>query len=298
MSPRPARLLAAALGLACVVVGAATPPPPTLRLITHNVWVGFTKAGEPRRTQWRAWMKEQAPDVVALQELNRYTAQTLAEDAAAWGHPHSVLLKEDGFPTGLTSRTPIQRVARLREGFHHGLLRAETAGLTLYVIHFHPSHFERRVEEARLLLADVAALPADAPPVVLLGDFNGFAPDDRAHYAGDPALEPFFAMLDQRDAPQARNLNQGQLDYQGLAVLLDAGYVDVIAHRRPPAAPFVGTFPSPLVAHENHGTDRRLDYFLIAPALLPRVRDAAILRDATTDRLSDHYPVRLDLAAP
>ena len=67
------------------------------RLITYNVWYGFTKAPD-RKDLWIHWMQEQMPDVVSLQELNEYTSEMLAEDAASWGHPYSVLLKEDGFP--------------------------------------------------------------------------------------------------------------------------------------------------------------------------------------------------------
>ena len=37
-----------------------------LRIITHNVWYGFTKKTEPRYTDWKRWMKAQAPDVVSL----------------------------------------------------------------------------------------------------------------------------------------------------------------------------------------------------------------------------------------
>src|SRR6056297_2635134 len=81
--------------------------PAELKVITHNVWYGFTKKGQPRHDQWLQWMAAQQPDVVALQELNGYTAEKLATDANSWGHSHSVLLKEEGFPTGITSRYPI-----------------------------------------------------------------------------------------------------------------------------------------------------------------------------------------------
>ncbi len=122
-----------------------------LRIITHNVWYGFTKKTQPRYANWKRWMKAQAPDVVALQELNTYTEERLRADAASWGHPHSVLLKEDGFPTGITSRYPIHDVKLIRQGFHHGLLRCRIQGVWLYVIHFHPSNFQFRIDEAGML---------------------------------------------------------------------------------------------------------------------------------------------------
>lgn len=265
--------------------------PDVIRIITHNVWYGFTKRGEPRHAEWLRWMAAQAPDVVSLQELNGYSGDRLAADARHWGHPHSILLKEDGFPTGVTSRYPITDVTILREGFHHGLLRCRIAGLWFYVVHFHPANFERRVAEAGLLEGDVRQLPEENPRIVLAGDFNGFSPADRGFYDTDPRLVPFFRMLDRRDR-HARNLNDGRLDYGGIEAILGQGFVDLVAASRSPSEPFVGTFPTPLVGEEDHGTDRRLDFIFTSPNLAGSVQSVAILRDAATARLSDHYPVR------
>lgn len=266
----------------------------SLKIITHNVWYGFTKKPEPRHADWLKWMASQTPDVVSLQELNEYTPEKLADDAKAWGHEYSVLLKEDGFPTGITSRFAISDVKRIRNGMHHGLLRCRIRNIWFYVIHFHPSNFARRIEEAALLKADVESLPQENPLIVLAGDFNGFSPADRAQYDADMELVPFFRMLDQRD-PKSRNLNQGRIDYGGLEAILSQGYFDVIDHHRKQGSRFIGTFPAPLVSDENHGTDRRLDYIFVSPGLLPFVKSSQILRDAVTEKLSDHFPVTATL---
>jgi endonuclease/exonuclease/phosphatase family metal-dependent hydrolase len=76
-----------------------------LRIVSYNVWYGFTKVAE-RKEHWIEWMKNQNPDIVSLQELNGYTADKLKEDAKIWDHSFSDILKEDGFPTGVTSRYP------------------------------------------------------------------------------------------------------------------------------------------------------------------------------------------------
>ena len=154
-SPDAAPILMAALGQTVADLDRES-----LRILSYNVWYGFSKK-PGRKERWLKWMAGQEADIVALQELNGYTADKLKADAAKWGHEHSALLKENGFPTGLTSRFPITDIARLREGFHHGLLRCKTNGLVVYVIHFHPSNWEVRIREAKLLLADVANLPAE-----------------------------------------------------------------------------------------------------------------------------------------
>ena len=268
--------------------------PEKLKIITHNVWYGFTKKTEPRYADWKRWMKAQAPDVVSLQELNQYTEEKLSSDAESWGHPYSVLLKEEGFPTGITSRYPISDVKRIREGFHHGLLRCRIQGIWFYVIHFHPSNFQWRIDEAALLKKDVASLPEENPKVVLAGDFNGFSPADKSRYDTDQKLVPFFMGLDQKN-PRARNLNRGRMDYGGIQAILDQGYTDLIAAGRSPQLPFMGTFPGALVSDQDHGSDRRLDYIFISPSLQGQVETVAILRDPCTEMLSDHIPVTATL---
>jgi exodeoxyribonuclease-3 len=278
---------------------AVDPAAQTLKIVSHNVWYGFTKKPEPRHADWLLWIKEQAADIVVLQELNEYTPTRLAQEAATWGHSHSELLKEDGFATGITSRFPLNDVKRLRDGFHHGLLRCQIQGIWVYVIHFHPSNFARRIEEARLLAEDIKTLPKAEPRIVLAGDFNGFSPLDQAHYDQDEQLVPFFQMLDQRD-PNARNLNAGKMDYGGIEAIHAQGFIDAIAHFRDPKASFAGTFPTRLVSDEDHGPDRRLDYIFVSPNLLPRVQRAEILRNETTELLSDHIPITatIDLSMP
>lgn len=281
--------------IACTTLNAlhAQTTPAPLKVISHNVWYGFTKKPQPRHEQWLKWMASQSPDVVSLQELNGYTATKLAEDAKQWGHDFTVLLKEDGFPTGLTSRFPITDVKRIREGMHHGAIRGRVQGLWIYVIHFHPSDHARRVEEAAIIKADIATLPDPNPRVVLAGDFNGFSPADRKQYDGNESLVAFFKRLDQ--ANNANNLSNGKISYEGINAILDQGFIDTIDHKRSANAPFMGTFPAALVSDEDHGTDRRLDYVFVTPNLVDRIKHASILRDDVTERLSDHIPVSTTL---
>ncbi|MDG1856844.1 MAG: endonuclease/exonuclease/phosphatase family protein [Verrucomicrobiota bacterium] len=255
-----------------------------LKLLSYNVWYGFSEKAE-RKDNWLKFMNDQAPDIVSLQELNDYTPEKLAGDARKWGHTHSVLLKEDGFPTGITSSQSITEVKRMTEGFHHGLLSCKTHGIHVYSIHLHPGNWEIRLREVELLLKEVAKLPPNAK-VVLVGDFNTFSPHDKAAYDQADDMIPFFKRLDIRT--KGKNLRNGQLDYRHLKNLEDAGFVDLI-HRKRKA--FIGTFPTPLRAGEDMGPDRRLDYILASPGLAASCLTAKCIVNETTGLLSDHQPV-------
>ena len=261
-----------------------------LKVITHNVWYGFTQKPEPRHGEWKQWMARQSPDVVSLQELNGFSANDLAEDAASWGHSYSEILKKGGFPTGITSRYPISDVRRIQEGFHHGLLRCQIRDVWFYVVHFHPSNYKKRIEEARLLKQDITHLPGENPRIVLAGDFNAFSPEDECHYGKDANLISFFEQLDLTKS-SSRNLNHGKIDYGAIEAILGQGFIDVVASQRSADSPYVGTFPTRLIDDKDHGPDRRIDYIFVSPNLRKGVSSAGILRDATTELLSDHIPV-------
>ena len=208
-----------------------------MRILAYNVWYGFTKVPD-RKPLWLEWMKTQNSDIVFLQELNKYTPKMLEEDAKHWGHNHTVLLKEEGFPTGITSRYPLEDVHKTVKGFHHGLIRARIKGIYFYCIHLHPSNWDFRKKEIDLILKDIEGLPKGSD-VVLAGDFNTFSTYDKSFYSHG-LLEPFFEKLDSKY--KQLNLNDGKLDYSALTTLMDAGFTDLEAMTRKDDYTFTGTF--------------------------------------------------------
>ena len=260
-----------------------------LRLITYNVWYGFTKVPE-RKDKWISWMQEQKPDVVSLQELNEYTSEKLAADAASWNHPYSVLLKEEGFPTGITSRYPIEDVQRYMEGFHHGLLRVKIQGKIFYVIHLHPSNWETRNREIDFIISDIKERTKDTP-IIMAGDFNTFSPFDSVFYSHGK-LEPFFMSRDMEF--NEKNLKEGHLDYSVLEKLHENDLIDLEYHMRPSYYYFTGSFPTLIEKEGEHGSQRRLDYVFTNKILADQVIRAEIIADEITMKLSDHLPMIVD----
>ena len=259
------------------------------RLVTYNVWYGFTKVPE-RKDRWIRWMQEQNPDVVSLQELNEYTPEQLADDASKWGHQYSELLKTEGFPTGITARYPIEDVKRFFEGFHHGLLRVKIQDKYIYIIHLHPSNWETRNREIDLIISDIGNLP-DGSSIILAGDFNTFSPNDSLYY-GHGRLEPFFNARDEEY--NEVNLKEGKLDYSVIRKLHDAGFLDLEFKRRTADYEFTGSFPTLIEKEGEHGDQRRLDYVFANKNLSDNVMRAEIIADKITLTLSDHLPVIVD----
>ena len=276
--------------LACLLSAGFALAGESMRVVSYNVWYGFTKVPD-RKADYLKWMKDQNPDVVSLQELNGYTAGKLKADAATWGHKHSAILKESGFPTGISSRFPIEDVQRFREGFHHGQLRARIKGIYFYVIHLHPSNWKTREREADLILADIASLPKDSK-VMLVGDFNTFSTADRKYYAHGK-LESFFSKRDGNG--KEKNLRGGKIDYSVIAKFTDNGLIDLEHSKRGKDYKFTGSFPTKIAKSGDHGSARRLDYAFASPALAKRVTRAEVIANDITWKLSDHLPVIIEL---
>ncbi|MFT4567719.1 MAG: hypothetical protein ACI9FN_002686, partial [Saprospiraceae bacterium] len=120
-----------------------------LKVVTYNIWNGFDWGRDfERRSKVQIWMAQQKPDIVALQELCAYSDEKLNEDAKAWGHHHSALLKTTGYSVGLTSKYPIIIKEKIFEGMHHGALHCMSNGIDYLVVHLHPGSVKVRQEEA------------------------------------------------------------------------------------------------------------------------------------------------------
>lgn len=270
------------LPLWCELARERDKPTDTLRVISYNVLIGFGDSdpgrflpGERRRAAIASWLAAQRPDVVALQEMNGFTEDSLRRLAAAWHHPHVALLKEDGYPVALTSSRPIENIGRLREGLHHGMLHGTTHGVEFIVVHFRPQSDLpfKRAECAQALGIYRQALTTGREAIVL-GDFNSIHPDD---------VSRFSAAAHERYDRWRYHEDGGRPAEIVMAPLLDAGARD----------PFevVQSLPAELPLP-------RIDFALASPKLAARAFAAQWLCEGPFLRWSDHPPVAVDFRIP
>jgi exonuclease III len=245
-----------------------------LTIITYNVLEGFRR-GESAEAA-AAWLKEQQPDVAALQELMDLDREDFAALARKWGHPYAAMHKYEGHPVGLTSVAPIRIIERRTEGMHHGYLHAQTLGIHFFVLHLAPGRqrLEKRKEEAPILMQAIQPLLDAGEPVVVLGDFNDLSP-----------LDPL---------PNIRGEQLREWDYEVMQTFLDAGLVDAahLAASRENRHP-TNTCPTRMGEGERtiEESSWRIDYVLLDENLAESLREAYTPRIEALDEISDHYPV-------
>ncbi len=63
---------------------------------------------------------------------------------------------------------------------HHGYLHARTAGIDIFVIHLSPFKYKHRQKEADIILNKAKKLIKKGKPVVILGDFNAYSPNNKS----------------------------------------------------------------------------------------------------------------------
>ncbi|GGZ21043.1 hypothetical protein GCM10007049_12090 [Echinicola pacifica] len=267
-----------------------------LKVISYNIWNGFDWGKDPeRRLALGQWMKNQAPDVVALQELCAYTPEKLQEDATSWGHDYSVLLKTTGYSVGITSAEPIEVRSRLFAPLHHGALHVVIVGIDYLVIHLHPGSIQRRREELQLLRAYIDEVIQTTENLMVLGDFNAHSPLDASVY-----LENQAWLEDKWESYQEKGLDGNmaiklQPDYSVMAGFLSLPLYDVVWQSKGASKDNVSYPAMALSDKENQGTEipgnERIDYIMVSEDLQPSIIEAHIGNKEDNWYLSDHYPV-------
>ena len=187
-----------------------------LKVMTYNIWNGFDWAKDTQRKEnWISWIQDQNPDVLALQELCGYDEEQLKVDAAKWGHNYVLLLKTEGYPTGLTSRKPITLKERLTDELWHGMLHCTTYGIDFFVVHLSPADCDFRFKEANIIVKKVKG--SNSENYIVLGDFNAHSPFDEDLMKNNQALLKKYV---KNNSDKYSNLRLGEFDYSVVSTFL------------------------------------------------------------------------------
>jgi len=277
----------------------------TLKLISYNVYWGMRQDSTENKSKFAEWIKAQNPDIVALQEMNGFTAQNpdfapkgsnplnLQKLAASYGHPYVFIVREpapDGsisFPVALTSKYPIVNVTRVVENASHGFMTAEIGGHHFVITHFHPFSSEKRGYEIDQILATMKSKPTDCK-WLFMGDLNSVSPLDKSAY--DNNLLRDFIREDRKKRPHNLNLGKDdELDYTVQQKILDAGFIDTFKFFHPG---FEASAPTKLF-YDQSSHPLRYDYLYVSGNMKNDLVKCEIIKDEFTDIYSDHYPVML-----
>lgn len=270
----------------------------SIKVISYNIWNGFEK-DVARQARFTEWMNQQKPDIVALEELVGINEKDLAALAASYGHPYVAIVKEEGYPVGVTSRKPIDVVKKQVEGFWHGMLHAQTYGLDIIVTHLSPFEWKYRLKEAEAITQYIRENNLES--CMVMGDFNAYSPFDADEVETHTQLRQNMQDWD-KNHPEYGNMRGEQFDYSVLSKFLSIGFADPVKIFVPAEQRM--SYPAATLYEWQWGDPRlkmlgeRLDYILVSPALAPKCIDAAVHNGKEQEGISDHYPVSIRMELP
>ena len=181
-----------------------------VHVMSYNILNGFDGLKDTeRKDRFVQWIIEQDPEVLALQELVGIDAKELQAIAKAYGHPYAVILKENGYPVGLTSKKPIELKNRVTTDYWHGMLHCKTYGIDFVVVHLSPADWRYRLREAKQITKYMEQNKLDR--CMVMGDFNAHSPLDAGWLEQQSDLMLKLAVSDAK-SEKYKNMNNAQFD--------------------------------------------------------------------------------------
>lgn len=268
-----------------------------IKIISYNIFNGFNWGKDTsRQDKFVEWVKQQSPDIIALQELCGFSETKLLDLAYSYGHSYAAIVKEDGYPVGITSRFPIEIIEKRIKGYGHGMLHCRILDLDFLVTHLNPSDWKTRKEEANHMVEYIQSKKLTR--CLLMGDLNAHSPFD-AHIL-ESRWQLLKAMLesDLKTTNGKVNLNDGYPEYSVISTFISASLHDMCKSFVPDEERY--TYPTRILVSTPKGEmkiqqQERLDYIFVSDDLRSACPDAYIYNGADTDYLSDHYPIGIRL---
>ena len=146
------------------------------KILCYNVLHGF-ESNPKVMDKYVTWVKTIDPDIVAFQEMNKFTDKSLKELAARYGHYYSAISKENGYPVAITSKYPIRDLIKVDDHMEHGYMYAKINDINLFVVHLSSWSFFLREKEIQRILSHAALIPENEK-IVITGDFNSLCETD------------------------------------------------------------------------------------------------------------------------
>lgn len=268
----------------------------TSRVITYNILYGFEK-DSIRREKFIHFMKQADPDIVSLDELVGFKEKDLLDLAKTYGHSYVAIVKEKGYPMGITSKYPIEVITKNIDDYWHGMLHVRTMGIDCILTHLNPFDWKYRLKEAQQIVHYVEQL--QLKDYLLMGDMNAYSPMDAEAMSYKDSLLKKEQLWDNNQETY-RTLREGRFDYSVIATFLSAGMEDMVGRIVQPTSKRI-TYPCAFGRKLSwydkrlHEIQCRLDYIFVSSSLAPKCVNAIVYNGTDLEGISDHYPVCIEL---
>jgi exodeoxyribonuclease III len=258
-----------------------------ITIASYNLWNG-SKETYNRLVDY---IKSQHIDVLCLQEINGWQDDNFSKlndfmDRAGFTDNEYGNSNSEYKLASLTTLPVISKTVH-QEGFWHCVVEIHVKvgdkEIVIFNVHLDPWKEDPRVKEIEKVLNKVDPTKF----TIITGDFNSLSRQD--NYPPE-----FMNTLQQR---KFYKFGQDTLDYRVTDALASAGFVDAAAkfnHMEITAPTPYGEAQSTESVPVSE-VPARIDYAFVSSNLAPLLTDYKVLKDESTDKISDHYPITLTI---
>lgn len=229
------------------------------------------------------FLREEKADVVGLSELygwDKDNFKRLAYFKKAAGYEFDAFgFSENNRHLALFSNHPFQDVQVYSRGFHCAAVRSAVKlggkKIVFFLAHLSPRSEDDRLAELGVLSKDFNTSTAQ----VFMGDLNSLSKRDHYDSAG---------LLAEMKRLGLEKFGKDEIRTEVTAFLEQQGFVDTVSHT---ASGFEYSVPTDYNKDAGHFSRLRLDYIYVSGQVAAGLKNAHILRNQTTNEISDHFPV-------
>ena len=254
-----------------------------ITIASYNLWNG-SKETYNRLVDY---IKSQHIEVLCLQEINGWQDDNFSKlndfmDRAGFTDNEYGNSNSEYKLASLTTLPVISKTVH-QEGFWHCVVEIHVKvgdkEIVIFNVHLDPWKEDPRVKEIEKILSKVDPTKL----TIITGDFNSLSRQDN--------YPPEF--MDTLQKRKFYKFGQDALDYRVTDLLASAGFVDAAAKFNHMDI----TAPTPYGEAQNteavpvSEVPARIDYTFVSSNLVPLLTDFKVLKDESTDKISDHYPI-------
>lgn len=256
----------------------------TFKVLSYNILEGMKTDKTEGKQEFVSWLKLQDPDVFAIQEANGFTPKTLQELAESYGHKYSVLLKETGYPTAITSKHPIENAEKFTDKMTHGFIVAKILDYNFVVLHLNPHSYIKKRAEMKTVLDSIKTKNI-GKKLLMMGDFNSYSPLYRDNFE-DGIMQSSLRKRELTSNGKLKYLVDGEIDFEVQQAILDMGLVDVI---------YKLETENPTKAKSINPQKHKIDYIYCSKDIQSKIISGNFIQDNFTKTHSDHIPIVIEL---
>lgn len=230
-----------------------------------------------------SFIKNKNPDFLGLSELNEWDKNNFAKlkEFQSKIGLHNVIFcaSNQGYHLALFSKYQIENSIVQNKGFNTGIIKVISSvgkkRISIILTHLNARNEDLRLKEVNIIKKHFN--PEEN--VILMGDLNSLSPLDTYDER---------KLLDKLKKIGLKKFGSRSLKKEVIKKLTKMGLIDAVKKF---SNSFEYSVPTTYNKDEAHFAKLRLDYIFVTKSLSSLLKDARIIRNKETNRLSDHFPI-------